>query len=126
MDCPFCSMPAADRRHVESGAFAIRDRYPASPGHSLIVPTRHVSSLFATTPDEQMALLRTLAATRAALDTEFHPDGYNIGVNDGAAAGQTVEHLHIHLIPRYRGDVDDPRGGIRHCIPGKGFYPSST
>jgi diadenosine tetraphosphate (Ap4A) HIT family hydrolase len=126
MTCPFCTMPESKRLHVEPLAFAVLDLNPASRGHSLIVPHRHVTTLFATTPDEQMALLRTLAKARAALDLELKPDGYNIGINDGVAAGQTVDHLHIHLIPRFRGDVAEPRGGVRHVIPTKGYYPPST
>ena len=102
--------------------FVIRDAYPVSTGHTLIIPRRHIASLTEATEEEQVAVLRAVASARAALDTEHHPDGYNIGINDGEAAGQTVMHLHVHLIPRYRGDVADPRGGIRHCIPGKGYY----
>jgi diadenosine tetraphosphate (Ap4A) HIT family hydrolase len=86
------------------------------------MPRRHVASLFEATEAERRALWQALGRARAALEREFHPDGYNLGVNDGAAAGQTVMHLHVHLIPRYRGDVADPRGGVRHCIPGRGYY----
>lgn len=124
-DCPFCAMPASQRRNATELAFAFRDRHPASPGHSLIVPTRHIASLCEASPAEQAALLAVLGVSRRSLDGELAPDGYNIGINDGIAAGQTVGHLHIHLIPRFAGDVPDPRGGIRHCIPGKGYYPGA-
>jgi len=122
MDCPFCTMP--DDRIVQQDAsvYVVRDLYPASPGHSLIIPRRHMASITEATAAEQDALRDMLASARAALDGELHPDGYNIGINDGEAAGQTVMHLHVHLIPRYRGDAADPRGGVRHAVPGQGYY----
>ena len=107
--CPFCKLPR-DRIVFESElALAIRDKFPVSPGHTLILPKRHVASLFDTTPEEQAALLKLLRIARVDLDHVHHPAAYNVGVNDGAAAGQTVMHLHVHLIPRYRGDRNDPR-----------------
>jgi diadenosine tetraphosphate (Ap4A) HIT family hydrolase len=81
-----------------------------------------VGSYFDATDDEQQGIRQAIETTRRALDRNYHPDGYNIGVNVGVAAGQTVMHLHVHLIPRYHGNVEDPRGGVRHCIPGKGYY----
>ena len=110
--------------HVASNAlaFAIRDGFPVSPGHTLIVPRRLVATWFEATREEQVAMLELVDVVKAQLDAELHPDGYNIGINAGAAAGQTVMHLHIHLIPRFAGDVPDPRGGVRHVIPGKGNY----
>lgn len=93
-----------------------------SPGHTLIVTRRHVASFSETSVEEQHALLRAVAAARQALDAELHPDGYNIGINDGVAAGQTILHVHVHVIPRYAGDSPDPRGGVRHCIPAMGYY----
>jgi diadenosine tetraphosphate (Ap4A) HIT family hydrolase len=81
-----------------------------------------VASLFEASDAERQALWDALQRARARLEKEFHPDGYNLGVNDGAAAGQTVMHLHVHLIPRYQGDAEDPRGGVRHCVPGRGYY----
>lgn len=120
--CPFCSIP--DDRIVSrlGTAFAIRDAFPVSPGHTLIIPRRHIGSLFGIPGSDLLDLLQLLAQTKAALDREFQPDGYNIGVNDGAAAGQTVPHLHIHLIPRYQGDQPDPRGGVRCIFPDKADY----
>jgi len=101
---------------------ALWDGYPVSPGHALIVPRRHMPSLFDTTETEQSALLAMVNSTKAIIHERHRPDGYNIGVNVGAAAGQTVFHLHIHVIPRFVGDVDEPRGGVRHVIPAKANY----
>ena len=120
--CPFCK-PPRDRIVFESKlALAIRDKFPVSPGHTLIVPKRHVASFCDTTPEEQAALLKLLRIARVDLDHVHHPAAYNVGVNDGAAAGQTVMHLHVHLIPRYPGDRDDPRGGVRWVLPEKAAY----
>jgi diadenosine tetraphosphate (Ap4A) HIT family hydrolase len=101
---------------------ALWDGYPVSPGHALIIPRRHVPSLFDATEQEQSALLVMVNSARAIIDRSHRPDGYNIGLNVGAAAGQTVFHLHVHVIPRFVGDVDDPRGGVRHVIPAKANY----
>lgn len=120
--CPFCSVPAERISRAHPLALALRDGYPISPGHTLVIPRRHVASLADLTPDEACALWSLLAEARAALDAEFHPDGYNVGINDGPAAGQTVMHLHVHLIPRYHGDRPDPRGGVRWIIPEKAAY----
>lgn len=102
--------------------YTIRDGYPVSPGHTLIIPKRHVCSFFGVTPQERDELLAALDAAKVSLDAEFQPDGYNIGINDGSAAGQTVGHLHIHLIPRFNGDQPDPRGGVRWIFPDKANY----
>jgi diadenosine tetraphosphate (Ap4A) HIT family hydrolase len=101
---------------------AIRDAYPVSPGHTLIVPRRHAASFFDITDDERTDLINLLLLVRKSLEREFGPAGYNIGINDGLAAGQTVPHLHIHLIPRYPGDREDPRGGVRWVLPDKAAY----
>lgn len=100
----------------------MRDAYPVSPGHSLVIPKRHVDSFFAVSNDERVAMLALLDEAQLAAVREFQPDGFNIGINDGPAAGQTVAHLHIHLIPRYKGDVADPRGGVRWVIADKANY----
>jgi diadenosine tetraphosphate (Ap4A) HIT family hydrolase len=120
--CPFCTLPP--ERIIDSNdlALVIRDGYPVSPGHTLVIPKRHIGSWFEVTQAEQQALLDLLAKAKAVLETEFKPDGYNIGINDGPTAGQTVPHLHIHLIPRYKGDLADPRGGVRWIIPEKAKY----
>ncbi len=87
-----------------------------------MVPRRHVASFFEATSDERAALLNALDRAKHAIEREHHPDGYNLGVNDGQAAGQTVFHLHVHFIPRYRGDREDPRGGVRWILPDKAAY----
>ncbi len=120
--CPFCSL-TAERFVLQSElAAVIRDGFPVSPGHTLIIPKRHVGSFFEITDAERADLMSMLARARGELEREFHPAGYNVGINDGAAAGQTVPHLHIHLIPRYDGDQEDPRGGVRWVIPSKAAY----
>jgi diadenosine tetraphosphate (Ap4A) HIT family hydrolase len=101
-------------------AFAIRDRDPVSDGHTLVIPRRLVVDFFGTTDDERLALFALIDEVKRALDATHRPDGYNVGFNAGESAGQTVFHLHLHVIPRYHGDVTDPRGGIRHVIPGRG------
>jgi len=101
---------------------AIRDQYPVSEGHTLVVPRRHESDYFQLTEDEQVAMLRLVRIEQARLVQELTPAAFNVGVNAGAAAGQTVLHAHIHLIPRYLGDVPDPRGGVRWVLSGKACY----
>ena len=120
--CPFCALPP--ERIVTGNAHggALRDLYPVSPGHTLVIPWRHVGSFFELTPEERAGLMELLEAAKASLDAEFKPDAYNVGLNDGPAAGQTVPHCHLHLIPRYAGDVGDPRGGVRWVVPGKARY----
>lgn len=93
-----------------------------SPGHALLIPYRHVPAWFDANPDERRALMSAIDVAKAIIEKDHRPDGYNIGMNCGAAAGQTIFHLHIHLIPRYLGDALDPRGGVRNAIPGKGDY----
>ncbi len=102
--------------------FTVRDGFPVSAGHSLIITRRHISSFFDTTTEEKTAILNAMKLTKTGLDREYTPDAYNIGINDGPAVGQTVPHLHIHLIPRYQGDVPDPRGGVRWVMPDKAIY----
>ena len=120
-ECIFCS--PRDRIVVENPlAFAIEDSYPVSKGHSLVIPRRHVASLFELSAEERLALLDALDRMKRRLDDKHAPDGYNIGINDGAAAGQTVMHLHVHLMPRYAGDTADARGGVRWIFPEKAAY----
>lgn len=123
--CPFCSLPEARIVASNEWAMAIRDGYPISPGHTLIIPRRHVASIADATQDEVRALWSLLAEARRSLDASLRPAGYNIGINDGVAAGQTVMHLHVHLIPRYAGDRADPRGGVRWIVPEKADYWSA-
>ena len=103
-------------------AFALRDRFPVSAGHTLVIPRRLVATWFEATSEEQKALFELVTEVKLRLDEEFQPDGFNVGFNVGEAAGQTVMHLHVHVIPRYRGDMDDPRGGVRGAIPSKQKY----
>ena len=120
--CPFCSLES-DRIISESDyTVTIRDGFPVSEGHTLIIPKRHVQSFFELQAIEKTAILQALDEAKEALDRELNPDGYNIGINDGEAAGQTVMHLHVHLIPRCKGDTEDPRGGVRHVFPEKAKY----
>jgi len=107
-------------------AFALRDRFPVSKGHTLVIPKRLVTTWFDATRAEQLAILDLVDEAKVALDREYRPDGYNVGFNAGAAAGQTVMHLHVHVIPRYSGDTVDPRGGVRGVIPDKQKYDLLT
>jgi diadenosine tetraphosphate (Ap4A) HIT family hydrolase len=119
-NCIFCNIP---NPIIENDlSYAIFDKYPVNPGHLLIIPKRHIASLFETTPTEQLALFELLQQGRELLQQQYQPDGFNIGINDGTAAGQTVMHLHIHLISRFFGDIDTPRGGVRGVIPEKRIY----
>jgi len=121
-NCPFCAIPRDQVLIEHPLALAKRDGYPVSKGHTLIIPRRHVASFFETTEEERRAMLKLLDEMKAMLDREHKPDGYNIGINNGAAAGQTVMHLHLHLIPRYAGDTADARGGVRWIFPDKAAY----
>jgi diadenosine tetraphosphate (Ap4A) HIT family hydrolase len=120
--CPFCSLDPTRILYETGLAVAYRDAFPVSRGHCLVIPRRHIASWFDATPDERRDLLGLLDEARAHIQRDHKPDAFNIGINDGAAAGQTVPHLHVHLIPRYSGDVPDPRGGVRWVIPGQANY----
>ncbi|WP_208677870.1 HIT family protein [Synechococcus elongatus] len=124
----FGGRAALDLLAENNWAVAFRDRYPVSPGHSLVVPKRAVQSLFELPPEEFHASWELVAIVRSQLQDRYQPDGFNIGINDGLAAGQTIAQTHIHLIPRYSGDRPDPRGGIRWVLPEHAAYwlPSST
>lgn len=119
--CLFCADPRGVSLQNEL-AFSARDTYEVSPGHTLIIPRRHVASFFDLTYEEINACMELISAERQRLDEEFNPDAYNIGVNVGLAAGQSIFHAHIHVIPRYHGDAENPQGGVRHVIPGKAHY----
>src|SRR5262245_41834096 len=120
--CPFCDLERA-RVTLENGAAsAFPDAFSVAEGHTLVVPRRHVASLFDLPEEEQAALWSLVALVRAKLMEELRPDGFNVGVNDGPAAGQTVMHAHVHVIPRRKGDVPDPRGGVRCVIPKRAAY----
>ncbi len=120
--CPFCNLPAARILGGDELGIIASDGFPVSPGHTLIIPRRHIGSFFEATAAERASLLQLLDRAKAIIDAEFRPDACNIGINDGPAAGQTIAHLHIHLIPRYAGDSADPRGGVRWVLPDKAKY----
>ena len=121
-NCPFCSLTFSRIVSETESAVLISDAFPVTKGHLLIIPKRHIISFFDLQSKELHDILKLLHEAKGLLDSLSHPDGYNIGINDGAAAGQTMEHLHIHFIPRYEGDPPDPRGGIRWVIPEKAKY----
>ena len=105
-----------------SVGFVIKDNYPVNKGHSLVIPIKKVRSIFDLKKNEYLKLFELVIKTRDYLKKKYSPKGFNIGINDGKVAGQTVKHAHIHVIPRYRGDHKDPRGGIRAVIPRKKNY----
>lgn len=119
--CLFCK-DAKGKSLDHELAYSARDSYAVSPGHTLVMPKRHVASFFELTPEEVQACMDLIAEERKLIDEEFKPDGYNIGVNVGPAAGQSIFHVHIHIIPRYEGDVENPQGGVRHVIPKNAHY----
>jgi diadenosine tetraphosphate (Ap4A) HIT family hydrolase len=122
MTCPFCS-PTADVIVAKNRfCYACWDRYPASKGHMLVIPFRHVSDFFDLAGEENCAILKLVGECKRVIEKTEKPDGYNIGFNVGAVAGQTVMHCHCHVIPRYAGDTENPRGGVRGVIPHKREY----
>jgi diadenosine tetraphosphate (Ap4A) HIT family hydrolase len=130
--CPFCTMDQSRVFAENDLTVAILDAYPVTPGHTLLIPKRHIVSVFEATAEERSALFDLMDAVRERLlncqppfedrGSSFVPDGLNIGINDGVAAGQSVMHLHIHLIPRYTGDCESPRGGVRWVFPERAVY----
>jgi diadenosine tetraphosphate (Ap4A) HIT family hydrolase len=102
--------------------FIIKDGFPVSPGHLLIISNEVRKDYFELTKEECESLSKVIEVAKVLIESDFKPDGYNIGMNCGEAAGQTVFHFHCHLIPRYKGDMENPRGGVRHCVNGKGYY----
>jgi diadenosine tetraphosphate (Ap4A) HIT family hydrolase len=120
--CPFCLLDSAQIWIENEHAIAFADGHPVTEGHSLVSPRKHVRSIYELSLQEQFAIWDLVARIRERLLTDFKPDAFNIGVNDGVAAGQTVEHAHVHVIPRRKGDVPDPRGGIRWVIDDKANY----
>ena len=119
-DCLFCRIVRDDSlgRIIEENS----DGFLMEDGYSLVIPKRHVESIFDTTPEEKASLFLLVERAKGILDKKYQPSAYNIGINDGSAAGQTVPHLHIHLIPRYEETGSDPRGGVRWIIPEKADY----
>ena len=125
-NCVFCKLKKAiDKDRIiyeDSDWLAVLDNYPVSEGHTLLIPKRHCETFFDLSDVENQYFIATLNVVKGILDGRYNPDGYNIGMNCGEAAGQTVMHCHIHIIPRYNGDVDNPRGGVRGVIPSKQNY----
>lgn len=123
--CLFC-----DRDNLQEHVLIIEndfcyarwDKFPVAPGHCEVIPKKHIVSFFDVSDDDSIKLFILLKEVRNIVQEKFNPDGFTIGINEGEAAGRTIHHLHIHLIPRYRGDVENPRGGVRNVIPGKGSY----
>jgi diadenosine tetraphosphate (Ap4A) HIT family hydrolase len=119
-NCIFCGDPEFV---IENElAFAHYDSYPVNPGHCLIIPRRHVAEYFQATAEEKAAIWALVDKMKAIIDKKYKPDGYNVGINIREAAGQSVSHIHVHMIPRYKGDMEDPRGGVRGVIPHKQKY----
>lgn len=122
-ECPFCKIASEHDIIAENElAVAFYDSFPVSNGHTLIIPKRHIADYFALKQEEVASIQKLSISCRDILSAKFHPNGYNLGVNIGKAAGQTIFHCHMHLIPRYNGDVLNPRGGIRGVIPAKQNY----
>ncbi len=124
-ECFFCKVWEEQKEKFvyDNDSFYVRlDDFPVNPGHCDIVSKRHVVSLFDLTKEEWLDLKDALKKTKEFIDKEYHPDAYNVGVNEGEAAGRTIHHLHIQFIPRYKNDVPNPKGGIRNVIPEKGDY----
>ena len=124
--CPFCAPEAARVIFRDALVTALWDLYPLNPGHALIVPNRHVAGWAEASGHERAALMAAVDRVRAEIAARFRADGFNVGFNDGAAAGQTVFHLHVHVIPRISGDMEDPRGGVRYVVPGRARYWEAT
>ena len=123
MTCPFCErLGAGEVISAREGVAAVWDAYPVSPGHALIVPRRHEADFLALSEEEHRDMWMLLPEVIKAIEGKHRPQGYNLGVNVGRVAGQTVGHAHFHVIPRYEGDVEDPRGGVRWVVPGKAKY----
>ena len=120
--CPFCNPSEEDIILKNDLCYARFDKFPVNKGHILIIPFRHFDSYFDAIKEEKIAFLELIDKAKSFLDSKFKPDGYNIGVNIGKEAGQTIFHVHIHLIPRYKGDMENPKGGVRGVIPDKQKY----
>ena len=114
--CPFCNLEREKILESEL-SFAIFDGFPVNDGHALIIPKRHTANYFDLTLEEQKDCIELLNRIKLIVQEKYNPAGFNVGININEAAGQTVPHVHIHLIPRYEGDVDEPRGGVRGVIP---------
>ena len=122
-DCFFCKCLDEKNYELENEyAIARYDDFPVNKGHLEVITKRHIKDWWDTTPEEKLAIFELLDKAKEIVEYKYNPDGYNIGMNLGESAGQTLMHLHVHLIPRYVGDVADPRGGVRGVIPDKKIY----
>lgn len=125
-NCIFCNDKGINLRDYEipnlKNWYLKWDEYPVNPGHILIIPKRHFQSIFEINLIEFLELWKAVFYAKRLINTIHKPDGYNLGINDGEVAGQSIMHLHIHLIPRYKNDVEKPRGGVRGVIPSKQNY----
>jgi diadenosine tetraphosphate (Ap4A) HIT family hydrolase len=120
--CTYCTLAEARIFDETTLSIAFKDVFPVSPGHTLIIPRRHVESYFDLTNQEREDMLILMNRVKDKLKEELNPNGFNIGINEGFAAGQTVGHINMHLIPRFKGDVPEPRGGIRWIFPDKAVF----
>ena len=123
-ECLFCKWKNEKEKVIFENelAFARYDEFAVSPGHMLFITKRHCKDFFEATLEEKNAIFELIEIAKKMIDEKYNPDGYNIGMNCGIAAGQSVMHVHVHLIPRYKGDVENPRGGVRGVIPKKQSY----
>ena len=123
-DCKLCKLQNGEQRILSQNKnfYSLYDTNPATKGHAIIISKRHVASAFELADEEVLDMHKCLKETERVIKKEFKPDGYNIGINDGEVAGQTIFHLHVHLFPRYKGDSKNPAGGVRNMFPGKGDY----
>ena len=125
--CLFCDIQKINDDKIiiqNEDFFSIYDDFPVNPGHCIIISKKHIVSFFDLTSKQLQNFFKLISQTKKIIENKFHPDGYNIGINEGEAAGRTYHHLHIHLMPRYVGDVKNPRGGVRNVIPEKADYTS--
>jgi len=123
MECFFCKcIDKKDFTLENEYAIARFDDFPVNKGHLEVIPKRHIKDWWEANDEERKAIFDLLDEAKKRVDLKYQPDGYNIGMNLGKSAGQSVMHLHVHLIPRYNGDVDNPRGGVRAVIPQKQNY----
>ena len=126
MDRAFSNINESEMLYKDDYFFIISDRFPVSEGHLLIISCRLCTDYFDLSDAEKQSLFFCIGKAKELVELQHKPDGYNIGMNCGEAAGQTVFHFHCHVIPRYKGDMRDPRGGVRHCVEGKGYYNSGS
>ncbi len=121
-NCLFCELQNSEVLLENDLAYARYDGFPVSKGHLEVMPKRHIKDWWSATKEERDAILELIDKAKEIVDAKYHPDAYNIGMNLGEEAGQSIFHLHVHLIPRYKGDVENPRGGVRGVIPNKQNY----